>query len=115
MPICTQLELSKVFPSCKQIVVLRFLPSPRDYIGMPKGCCFEGKGYLKHFDYMRRNCSHRCAGSGMAQWLYVAVTQVPERRFGFQKVNGFSSRTSHLSENSDHGSYDGTERRKRLN
>ena len=28
-------------------------------------------------------------GSGMAQWLYVAVTQGPERRFVFSEVNGF--------------------------
>ena len=32
-----------------------------------------------------------------------------------RKVNGFSISDSHLSELSDYGSYDGAERRKRLN
>jgi len=35
-----------------------------------------------------RNIAIECSvfgGSGMAQWLYVAVTQVPERRFEFSE------------------------------
>ena len=33
----------------------------------------------------QRNRGNLLKGSGMAQWLYVAVTQGPERRFEFSE------------------------------
>ena len=54
-------------------------------------------------------------GSGMAQRLYVAVTQGSERRFEFSEGYEFIHPGLPLLGNSDYGSYDGAERRKRLN